>query len=80
MSLCCPKCSGVVYDRRRRTCGFCGVELPAELLFSAAEIAALNRKEAEAEQQRLKRKAKVEAEQQERRERRKRERIPVPIP
>ena len=78
MSVYCPECSGVVYDRRRRTCGFCGAELPAELLFSAAETEALNRKEAEAEHQRLKRKAKENAEEQ-KRQKRKRERIPPPI-
>jgi len=78
MSLQCPKCNGVVYDRRRKTCGFCGAELPAELLFSPAEIEALNRKEAEAQQQRLKRKAKDDAEEQER-QKRKREQIPPPI-
>jgi hypothetical protein len=69
MSLNCPKCNGVVYDRRRKTCGFCGEELPTELLFSATEIGALDRKEAEAEQQRLKRKAKEDAEEQERQKR-----------
>jgi hypothetical protein len=78
LSLYCPKCNGVVYDRRRKTCGFCGAELPPELLFSATEIEALNRQEAEAEQQRLKRKAKADAEEQER-QKRKRERIPPPI-
>jgi hypothetical protein len=61
MSLQCQKCSGVVYDRRRKTCGFCGADLPAEMLFTPAEIAALNRKEAEAEGRRLKRKAKEDA-------------------
>jgi hypothetical protein len=76
MSLYCPECNGVVYDRRHKTCGFCGAELPSELLFSAAEIEALNRQEAEAEQQRLKRKAKEDAEEQ---ERRKWERMPPPI-
>jgi hypothetical protein len=65
MSLQCPKCNGAVYDRRRKTCGFCGAALPAEMLFSAAEIEVLNRKEAEAEERRLKRKAKVDAEEQE---------------
>jgi hypothetical protein len=69
MSLECPKCNGVVYDRRRKTCGFCGAELPAEMLFSAEEIEVLNRKEAEAEERRLKRKAIDDAEEKERRER-----------
>ena len=49
MSLHCPTCNREVYSRRHSRCGFCGAELPAEFLFTAAEIAALD---AEAEQRR----------------------------
>ena len=41
MSLQCPKCNGVVYDRRNSKCGFCGAELPAEFRFTDAEAAAV---------------------------------------
>jgi hypothetical protein len=38
----------VVYNRRNKLCGFCGAELPAELLFTAEEIAAMKKEEAKA--------------------------------
>jgi hypothetical protein len=46
MSYLCPKCSRVIYNRRLKTCGFCGADLPPELLFTAAEIAAMDKKDA----------------------------------
>jgi hypothetical protein len=48
-------------------CGYCGAELPPELLFSAAEIEVLDQNAAEhtAEQQRIR--AKLEAEEVEHR-------------
>ncbi len=67
MSLHCPKCNGVVYSRRHKLCGFCGAELPAEFLFTDAELAALAMEDAEAESRRKARKAKDEAEARERR-------------
>ena len=66
MSYRCPKCSGVIYNRRLKTCGFCGAELPPELLFSAAEIEALDKKEAEIAAEHQKQQAKFEAEELER--------------
>jgi len=48
MSYHCPTCQGVVYNRRNKLCGFCGAELPAELLFTAEEIAAMKKEEAKA--------------------------------
>jgi hypothetical protein len=61
----CPKCSGVIYNRRSKLCGFCGAELPAELLFSPEELEVLDRHEAEAEarqqEQRTKEQAETEA-------------------
>ena len=57
MSLHCPKCNRQVYSRRHKRCGFCGAELPAEFLFTEAELAVL---EAEENQRRLERKAKEE--------------------
>lgn len=57
MSYLCPKCSHVIYNRRLKTCGYCGAELPAELLFSAEEIAAMDKKEAALEEAQRKRDA-----------------------
>jgi hypothetical protein len=37
----CPKCQRRLYSRQHKTCGFCGSELPPEVLPSAEEIAAL---------------------------------------
>lgn len=64
MSYQCPKCNGLVYNRRSNTCGFCGALLPAELLFTAEEIATLDKDAAEAEVRR-KRQDAAEAEAQE---------------
>ena len=62
MSYQCPSCHGVLYDRRRKTCGFCEVELPAELLFTPAELERLRHDEAEADERYRQQKAKEEAE------------------
>ena len=70
MSYHCPSCHGVLYDRRRKTCGFCGVALPAELLFTPAELEQRQREEAVAERHRQQRiKEQAEAEEQARRAR-----------
>jgi hypothetical protein len=37
----------VIYNRRLKTCGYCGAELPPELLFSPAEIEVLDKNAAE---------------------------------
>ena len=65
MSYHCPDCHGVLYDRRRKTCGFCGVELPAKLLFTPAELAQLRVKEAAADECDKKQRAKEQAEAEE---------------
>jgi len=39
MSYRCPKCNGIIYDRRNYVCAFCGAELPATLLFLSPEMA-----------------------------------------
>ena len=62
MSLHCPTCNREVYSRRHKHCGFCGAELPAEFLFTEAELAELD---AEAEQRRQERKAKEQKEAEE---------------
>jgi hypothetical protein len=62
MSYQCPSCHGVLYDRRRKTCGFCHAELPADLLFTPAELEQLRQEEAEAEERFRQQKARDEAE------------------
>ena len=62
MSYHCPSCHGVLYDRRRKTCGFCEAELPAEPLFTPAELERLRHDEAEADERYRQQKAKEEAE------------------
>jgi len=63
MNYHCPKCQGVIYNRRNKRCGFCGAELPAELLFTAAEIAALDEQEAMAKELHRLEQAKRDAEE-----------------
>jgi len=60
MSYHCPSCQRVLYDRRRKTCGFCGAELPPELLFTPEQVENL-RKEAEAAELRKEEQAKADA-------------------
>jgi len=69
MSYHCPKCKGVIYNRRNKQCGFCGTELPAELLFTAAEIAVLDKDEAAAEELHRQKQAKEDEKEKERRAR-----------
>jgi predicted amidophosphoribosyltransferase len=38
MAYRCPACSRVILSRRNKLCGFCGEPLPAELLFTPAQI------------------------------------------
>jgi len=42
----CPHCKQLIYSRQHKHCGFCGGELPPELLLSAEEIAALHAEQA----------------------------------
>ena len=38
MAYHCPACSLAILSRRNKLCGFCGEPLPAELLFTPAQI------------------------------------------
>ena len=67
-SYLCPKCGRLIYNRRLNTCGFCGEKLPAELLFSPAEIEVLDKKWAELTAEHEKIRARLEAEEAEHRE------------
>lgn len=58
----CPHCHRLLYSRRHPLCGFCGGKLPAELLFTAEEIAALDAEKEELAKRRAKAKAKEEEE------------------
>jgi hypothetical protein len=51
----CPSCHGVLYDRKRKTCVFCGTVLPEELLFTPAQLKDLRREAEAAEQRRVQR-------------------------
>lgn len=39
----CPECHSIIYSRRHRLCGVCGLPLPVELLFSPSESARVER-------------------------------------
>ena len=58
----CPSCNRLLYSRRHKTCGFCGAELPAEVLFSEEEIAAIEAEQKAIEVRRAKAKAREEEE------------------
>lgn len=62
MSYHCPSCNGVLYDRRRKACGFCGAEVPAEFLFTPAELEHLRVEEALAEERQQQQRAKEASE------------------
>ena len=57
MSFHCPKCHGVLYDRSRKTCGFCDTPLPEELRFSPAQLEMLRQDREMLEQRREQREA-----------------------
>jgi NMD protein affecting ribosome stability and mRNA decay len=38
MAYLCPACSRAILSRRNKLCSFCGSALPAELLFTPAEV------------------------------------------
>ena len=64
MAYHCPECKRVIFNRRKATCDFCGAPLPAELLFTKAEIEALDRELAEMRARRQKKDAEAEASRQ----------------
>jgi hypothetical protein len=43
MEFRCPYCNTPIYSRKNKICGVCGKLLPAELLFSSEQIAALKK-------------------------------------
>jgi hypothetical protein len=55
MSYHCPTCQRLIFNRRLARCEFCGADIPAELRFSANEIAKLDREMTELAARRRKR-------------------------
>ncbi len=39
----CPACHREIYSRKRKTCEFCGAELPEEMRLSTEEIAVMEK-------------------------------------
>ncbi len=56
----CPHCHRLLYSRSHRKCGFCGGELPPEVLFTEAEIAAIKQEQRNIEMRRAISKAQEE--------------------
>jgi hypothetical protein len=57
----CPKCQRVLYNRRLKSCGFCGASIPEELRFKPEETASLERTMADVEASRKQRQLAEEA-------------------
>jgi predicted nucleic acid-binding Zn-ribbon protein len=65
----CPSCQRVLYNRRLKSCGFCGAAIPESLRFTPEETAALERKMADLDEQRRQRQLAADKEQEEARRR-----------
>jgi len=37
----CPNCNRLLYSRQHKACGFCGTQLPPEVLLSEDEVVAI---------------------------------------
>jgi hypothetical protein len=62
----CPVCSRLVYDRRRKSCGYCGACLPTSFAFSQEELDKLDAELELLAEQRQVLKLQEEAEEQQR--------------
>jgi hypothetical protein len=60
----CPKCERPIVSRRNQLCQYCGAELPESLLFTKAEIEALDREWTEEQNQRTAQRKREEAERE----------------
>lgn len=63
----CPHCNRVIYSRQHKNCGYCGEELPPELLLSPSETKELKQEMIEIEQRRVEMKEKEAKEKEEQR-------------
>lgn len=67
MSVHCPSCNRILYNRRLKTCGFCGAILPENLRFSPEEIAKIEKLEKELEKSEAERRKRSDEEEEARR-------------
>jgi len=65
----CPSCNRLLYSRQHKTCGFCGADLPPEVLLSDDEVAAIKTEQAAIAIRRTKAKAREEEEKRKQAER-----------
>lgn len=63
----CPHCQRVLYSRQHPRCGYCGGELPADLLLPAHEVDEMKAEMREIEGRRQEAKAKEEEAEKQRR-------------
>ena len=61
----CPNCHRLIYSRQHKNCGYCGTALPAELLLTPAELAALKSEQREIDERLARMKAEEERERKE---------------
>ena len=64
MSVYCPSCKRILYNRRLKDCGFCGALLPENLRFTPEEIAKLEKIEKDLENSAAERRKKADEEGQ----------------
>ena len=64
MSVHCPACNRILYNRRLKNCGFCGALLPENLRFTPEEIAKLEKIEKDLENSAAERRKKADEEGQ----------------
>jgi hypothetical protein len=64
MTVHCPSCNRILYNRRLKNCGFCGALLPENLRFTPAEIAKLEKIEKDLEKSAAERRKKADEESQ----------------
>jgi hypothetical protein len=60
----CPHCQRVIYSRQHPRCGYCGADLPADLLLPAHEVDEMKAEMREIEVRRQEAKAKEEVERE----------------
>jgi hypothetical protein len=64
VSVYCPSCNRILYNRRLKKCGFCGALLPENLRFSPEEIAKIEKMEKELERSEAERRKRADQEEE----------------
>ena len=64
MSVHCPACTRILYNRRLKNCGFCGALLPENFRFTPEEVAKLEKIEKDLENSAAERRKKADEEGQ----------------